>query len=458
MNAKMNATSAGFGARTVTGTSFQTEGATSRDYIAVLLKEKKKVLVGAFAGIVLGCLYYAFAGREYQANTLVRIEEYAPLLKMSNEDALQKQTQAKDYLSTKLAELKNLALADRVLKQPDVLELFSQHFKDVMEAPKITQYEAPIPALEKYLSLVTVKQVSGTSLVTIGVKSPNPSLAALLASTHIIQFLEFQKEQRRQVEKEARDALSVQEDDARKRLTKAEEELVAYARAKGIVTTDGGRNLEADRLRAIQKLMETSEADTIAAKQKFEEMMRVSGDLNNALNDTVVEDLKEKLRDVQVKISTLKERYSDAAPQVRELAQAAGSLNRQIRERKADQVRQAQARFEAARKHEEDLKKKFQHEVDSATEMSLSLAEYERMKRDHSSLKAVYQSIVERIQQLDVTLVSERPGNIIIVEPATIPNRPSSPKLPLCVAVGMLLGGGVGAAMAFRKREEDPIA
>lgn len=455
MNAKMKATSASFGARTAAVNDFDSDAASSKDYLALLLKEKKKVLVGAFAGIVLGCLYYALAGRVYQASTIVRIEEYAPLLKISNEDALQKQTQAKDYVSTKLAELKNLALADRVLRLPEVRELFYQAYPKAMEAPKTSQYQAPLPALEKYLTLVSVKQISGTSLVGVNVKSPNPSLAALLASSHVEQFTELLKEQRRGMEKEAREALSMQEADARKRLMKAEEELVAYAKKTGIVTTDGGRNLEADRLRAIQKLMETSEADTISAKQKFEEMMRASGDLNNAMNDAVIEDLKDKLREVQVKISTVKERYADAAPQVRELAQAAASLNKQIRERKSEQVRQAQARFEAARKHEEDLKKKFQNEVELTAQMSLSLAEYERMKRDHASLKAVYQSIVERIQQLDVTLVSERPGNIVVVEPATVPVRPSSPKLPLSVAVGMILGSGAGALVAFRKKKQE---
>ncbi|MEI9928774.1 MAG: GNVR domain-containing protein [Sphingomonas sp.] len=80
--------------------------------------------------------------------------------------------------------------------------------------------------------------------------------------------------------------------------------------------------------------------------------------------------------------------------------------------------------------------------------------QYNIFQRDVDTNRQLYDALLQRYKEIGVA-GGVGVNNISVVDPAELPNRPSSPKLVLNLLLGLLAGIALGAAIAFLLEQID---
>lgn len=422
------------------------------DLLKLIRRRWLVILSGFVLTMVLTMSFWAFAARIYNARTLIKFDEIAPVLDSQRKETLRSQGQAQGqgYLQTKLTELKNLPLANRVLSNPDVSELFSLFYGKKKSSASTIEKDGKIPTdiLRQYLSLTSVEQVAETSIVSIEARTLSPELSAVIADTHAKEFISMMKRQRQDSDRDVKVFLKQQEEELRQKLAVAERELNEFANSHDIIDL-GNEKIASNRYESAQKLLQDAEARTLKAKADLERA-QATRDVDSALlADPTITGLRTQVRNKRAEVARLLEKYAPGYPAVRELNSEIASLEKQIVDQRKAVLESQESAYIAAQNYEKELREQVRKESEQARETALHLGEYGRLKQDHDSLKKVYDDVVTQLRQIEVSSLQGSGVNIAIVEPASVPASPSSPSLHLFLLFGGFVGLLIGFGAAF---------
>jgi capsular exopolysaccharide synthesis family protein len=419
------------------------------DLVKLIRRRWLIILAGLLATLIVTMSFWALASRIYSARTLIKFDEIAPVLDSQRKETLRSQNQGEGYLQTKLTELKNLPLANRVLSNPNVGELFALYYGDKKSSSADEGVAGKIPTniLRKYLNLTNVEQVAETTIVSIEARTLNPELSAAIADNHAKEFIAMMKHQRQESDRDVKAFLKGQEEELRQKLATAERELSEFANSHDIIDL-GNEKLASNRYEAAQKLLQDAEAKTLKAKADLERA-QATKDVDSALlDDPTVTGLRTQVRNKRAEVDRLLEKYAPGYPAVRELNSEIASLEKQIVDQRKAVLDSQESSYLAAQNYEKELREQVKKESVQARKTGLHLGEYGRLKQDHDSLKKVYDDVVIQLRQLEVSSLQGSGVNIAVVEPASVPVSPSSPKLHLFLLLGSLIGLVVGFGAA----------
>lgn len=425
-----------------TVTSEKTGDFSFSDLIKLVRRRWLVILSSFIITLTVTMSFWALAPRIYNARTLIKFDEIAPILDSQRKETLRTQGQGEGYLQTKLTELKNLPLANQVLSNPNVGELFGLYYgaKDA-SAPTDN-------ILRQYLALTSVEQVGETSIVSIEARTLSPELSATIADTHAEEFIKMMKRQRQDSDRDVKVFLKGQEEELRQKLATAERELSEFANTHDIIDL-GNDKLASNRYEAAQKLLQDAEAKTLQAKSNLDRALATK-DVDSALvDDPTVAALRTQVRQKRAEVDRLLQKYAPGYPTVRELNSEITSLEKQIIDQRTAVLDAKNSAYIAAQNYEKDLREQVKKESVQARKTGLSLGEYGRLKQDHDSLKKVYDDVVVQLRQIEVSSLQGSGVNIAVVEPASLPMSPSSPRLHLFLLFGGFVGLIIGFGAAF---------
>jgi polysaccharide biosynthesis transport protein len=408
----------------------------------------RSIVACVVISLTCGVLYLQFATKLYQARTLIRIDKYSPLLDGKRENSIQEETKEKDYISTKLRELKSLPLANRVLKQPSILELYQLHYS-VSKNEVGSRYEFSPQVLQSYLNLISPNAIKDTSLISIESLTKNPELSALLVDTHAAQFIEFVRSQRLAADKELRELLSQQEKKLSVDLNEAEDTLANFAKKNKIIDLGAEENPASNRFKIAQKMLQDASAATLKAESDFLRAKSAIEKGATIVDDQAIQQLRNKLQNAEAKRKKLLETYASGYHEVRELSQEIESYRVQLSQQRQDSLKTLQVKYTSAKEYEDGLRNRLEEESESARSMTKSLSEYSRMKNDYESLKDVYEDVLKKIREVDIRSRSGGTVNISIVEPASIPKGQASPRPFQVLLFSLVTGLGAGLIITY---------
>src|SRR4029077_3577901 len=148
--------------------------------------------------------------------------------------------------------------------------------------------------------------------------------------------------------------------------------------------------------------------------------------------------------------AALSERYGPQHPKYLqmkgELNELSLALNRAVR--KAGAI--LSNSYKAAKATEQKLLAALKQQEQAALELNRVAMPYAVLERDVESDRALYESIVERIKETDVTGGLEK-RNVRLIESPVLPSKPVKPRKRRPLALGLLggLGMGIGIIVAI---------
>lgn len=469
---------------------------TLQDYLAIILRGKW-IVFGVFLA-VLGAtiLFTKLVDPVYKASAqvLLNTKELQSTIFL---DAVRPDG-VKNITQNELAILNSTSLADTVAQR-----LIDQKYLDPASRRPIP---CTVPPEEDGTpdSLMLLKEVSGyvseaidfdpvreSDVITISAKSKDPAEASLIANTFAESYRDRNIYMSRAKTRSFREFLDAQAASKKRELNDIENNLQAYQEKQGIVSLDDESKSVIDKLSQLESQRDAADVDlkklrnTLASYQDqlpqqetnvarnmaeasdpyirlLQEQiakLEVQRDVTMAQNPSSVgrEILNDKVKEIEGQIAQLTARLqkrtdtflSNLTPQSGSGQDAASylkSVKQKIIENQID-INSVEAKKKAL----EEVIQQYERQFDRIPQKSMELA---RLQRARQSDEKLYLMLQEKFNEANITEQSNI-GYIEIIERAGIPVRPSSPKLLINLAIGIVLGLGMGLVVVFVKELVD---
>lgn len=393
---------------------------------AVLWRRHRKFAAVIFVVcIAIACLYALFAPKAYKAQTVLEIrglnQDFMNIRDVSpTGSGLLDQT----YIETQMRIIQNDSVIERVVKAMTTSDPGSLGTgRNIRES-----------LVRKILRTAKVKEEGASNLVAITLLGPDPQFVAETTNQLAHQYIEEEQSARTNEASDTNEFLSQQLNDARAKLQISEDALQAYAKASGIVlTNDSQESVATEHLRQIQQGLSQAEVD-LANRQAQIDVARTNAaeSLPQVVNDPIIRQDKEKLRDLRVQLADLSTTMTPANYKVKKVQEQIRDLEEEMAHHRALIVgRLLMEQHEAARR-QALLQEQYRRQFLAATDQGSKQVHYNMLRHEVDVDRQIYQSMVQKAKEAGV-MAALRAPNARIVSEAVPPTSPASPKLPLCL-------------------------
>jgi len=305
--------------------------------------------------------------------------------------------------------------------------------------------------IDKYLAGLAIKPEYDTRLVIVAYTSTDPVLAARLSNAHAQAYIQHGYELRTRSNETAQRFLEGQLGQLEKRLEKSEAALNDYRRERGIVAfaLDDKDRLVSERIAALNKALVDAEERSVALQADVETIKSDNYDaVPEVVNNSLIQELKVDLSRLQGQYANLSTEYTPDYPVVAQLRAQILQVQRREEQEKDRVVASIKASYRAAIDRKEELGKQLEDEKAGAMSLNNASLRDAVLAREVDTNRALYKSVLERIKVLGVASEA-RLTNVSIIDPASVPQSPSSPKKKLSLVLAGFLALMVGISAAF---------
>ena len=429
------------------------DGVTLGDILQKLLAHRWFIVVCAVGCVALSLLYLKLRPPVYEASAVLRIDPgRAEALAIADRPATVP-TEPGETLHTEIVLLKSDDVAIRTLNSlseddfakfirlrrgPNPIPLDVQRLSD--------QQQGWMAKLEK---AITVKQIEGTQLINLTVRSSDPGVAAAIGNALVRAYSLETFENRAHSVAQLRTWLSSQMDDLKNHVETAQAKLTDFEEANEVVETPGASNSILDRLRFLSDRLSAAQSDTI---MKEAQLRSAKGGSPSELATLFP---NPKLSTLQAAQGTLAAQYTQLSAKFGPNYPPLVDLGKQMRQMDADVSKEAQsvverlnADYTGARRAQEMLQVEYDKQVELAFKLTRNQATYSVLQRDLAASRELYDALRRKLQQ--ATVDAEVGGlNTMLVQGARVPMEPAGPKKIFIVLGSLIVGlfAGVVAAL-----------
>ena len=438
------------------------------DIFGILKRRKITILLTLLTILTLVVLYTLSTKPTYRANATIQIEREGA--EIVNFGQTKKVSEVGDSLNdpffrTRYELLRGRVIANRVIDELNLKNslapaepesAFSTLLKTVSMGSTDDEGAEPEEAIDYsklFLERLLVQPIAGTHLVEIYYEAPSAKEAKDVVSGIVDNFIRLQVESKSETGSYAKDFLSQQIIEAGQRLKADEEALVKYANANGILGVDENQTRQVKKLENLDSALVQAEIRRIEAESLYLQMKR-AGSVSTVLTNPVIGSLKARLvqleGDYQEMLKTFKPNYPDMRRLQQQINSAKGKLNAEM----SNIQRSMEADYKAAKRQEDKIRNELSQFNKTMRNLQDSGVDYKNLKRKVESSNKLYNSLLQRRQEVNVASDANT-SSVSIVEPAVTPIGKYRPRPKVNILLGLLSGLILGLALAFLREALD---
>jgi capsular exopolysaccharide synthesis family protein len=412
------------------------------------------------AGIAIACLLAAIVislmiTPEYRAQATIEVNpEGVQVVGKEMGEVQPNQMNDRAFINTQVGLLKSRSLAERVARSTNLANedtLFDQ------EQPRQAREAAAARTVQ---GSVTITPPRESTLIEIAIEGTNPELTAKLANAYADNFIQSNMERRYEATSYARNFLQQRIAAVKTRLEQSERQLVAYAKAQGILTLavdTGGtgsvrqeQSIDAATLIQTNNALAQAKSDRITAEQRF----RQGGAQSRAaaIADPTVQALGQQRAALEAQYQQKLALFKPEFPEMVQLRNQIDSLNEEISRQRSNVSGSAsgtlQADYQAALARENELQAKVNEGKAGLMALRERSIQYTILQREVDTNRSLYDALLQRFKEVGVA--GGVGANVVsVVDRAEVPNAPFKPNLPLNIGIGLFMGVLLGLGTAF---------
>ncbi|WP_239027512.1 XrtA system polysaccharide chain length determinant [Geomonas diazotrophica] len=292
---------------------------------------------------------------------------------------------------------------------------------------------------------ITVKVKEKNNLFIISFVHSDPRISRDFVNTLVRLYIEQNTSSKRGESYDATKFLSEQIAAFNVKLQKAENDLNAYKREKGgVISIDEGKLFEEINL-AQQKLY-----DLELRRRQLEGMRQVTRKANDPLQS--------KLLALQKRLDDLRVQYTDSYPEVLTVKSDIETVKEQLKARKGgepqpldpQELAKIDSEVAALKNAEAGLRRYISQNKQILQTIPSAKAGLAKLEVERENQKKIYDQLYSRHGQSEVSKqmeVQDKSTTFRIVDPAVLPEKPSSPNRLMIMLAGIL--GGVVGGLGF---------
>lgn len=308
-----------------------------------------------------------------------------------------------------------------------------------------------------------------SQVLSLTYESPSATNAARIANAYAESFVAQGVEQDLNTNSYARTYLEQQIVETRAKLEDAEINANGYARANRIIgqgvssstrTGSGGGSsmpttITASSLADVNTVFSEARARRIAAEQRWRVAAnRPAAQLPEVQSNNNVQSMRSERAQIEGRLAELRQRYQDGYPQVRELTTQIAALDEQI-ETASNEIKQGiHNDLEIAQRQEAALASELERLSNRTLDEQDRQVQYNLIDRDADAYRTQLAALLERYNQITAA-ANVRNDDLSVLDQARVPRGPSSPNLLLNMFLALVLGLGLGFAVAMLREMMD---
>lgn len=305
--------------------------------------------------------------------------------------------------------------------------------------------------VDNLLRAVDAKTARSSNIIRISYGSPDPARSAAMANAFADAYIQTSLElrvdpARRQVTWYETQVLKL-----RDQLVATQRQLSKYQADHGVLGVDAARmDVENARLQEISNQLVQVQAQMFDATSRSQQITS-SEQLDSQpdlLKNPTIQNLKSELARAESNLAEVSERYGVNHPQylaaAAEVASLKSKLNVEIGVTRGSLVQSAAI----ARRQVGEVQKALEEQKDRIIALKRSQDELAVLSRDVESARAAYDSALQQANQTKLESRVDR-TNVAVLNPATPPLLPASPKILLNLVVGLFAGVALGLGLVL---------
>ena len=428
--------------------------------------------------IVLGATYVALSPSRYtaQADMIIDTKRVTwTQTEMSSENRLVEDASVESEIETTKSEKVAEAVIRRLhlTEDPEFVGAGQGLRRRLLSVFKLTAGSEQEPSTDEVMRgvLATFKdnlrvlRLGRSYIEQIQFTSLDKDKAANIANATADAYIEDQLQAKFEATRRASAWLEQRIGELRQQASNAYKEVQDFKSANGIIIGVDGKLASEVELDQLGIALAKARADTSQARAKLDRISRVMEQrsdkeslnipdpvVTDALSNPVITKLRQQFLDDQNKESEWSARYGADHTAARNLRAEMAALQRAIWDEISRIAESYKSELQIAKSQEESIDKRmievFQ-KSDAARQSQVRLRELETAANTY---RGIYETFLSRFTQ-SVQQQSFPSTEARVVTVATPPRAPSSPKIPLTIALATLCGLGLGIMLAFAREQ-----
>jgi len=466
---------------------------TLRDLLEIL--QRRRALVGSIilAFVTLAGIYCAVCTRRYQATAVIQLQKQSAdamgldSLMSSAAGGASDALNANIDLQTQANILQSETLALRTIKELHMESTydFTPHFSPIgwvmglvtggggpVDVPGAKLEGSPgrrERALKTFSGNLAVKPVSGTRLIEISYRNPDPKLAAQVVNTLTRELSEYSFQTRYQATKSASQWLSDQMGDLRKNSEDLQAKVVNLERQSGVYslgsTDNTGRDMAysgvLDRLQQTTQALTAAEQNRIlrgaiarAAESGDAEMLSglagntMTGQSGASNSLSLLQNLRQQEAAQRAALKEAEAKYGPEYPKLREMRASLEGFQRSIQDEISRIRQRARSDYGVATQAEASTRAQYEDAKRQADVLNNKAIDYAIAREEATSSRGLYNDLLKRLNEAGV-LEGLQSSNITLVDPGRVPAKPVKPNVPVYMMIALAAGIFFGCSAGF---------
>jgi polysaccharide biosynthesis transport protein len=326
--------------------------------------------------------------------------------------------------------------------------------EDLNEAKRLAPY---VNTILGGLKVEPVKETRGyykeTRLIDIKYTHTFPDVAAKVVNAIAETYTFSNLEKRTEANSTTGDFLQKRIAELQQQIRTAEERLVNYAKNNQIISLDPNQNTVVERLAGLNRQLLEAENDRKTAEAAYN-----AAKVPNAA-DALVESDPKQANEIEARVIELRQKRSqllvdatEEAPEVKEVDQQLGELERQLRDlrsrKSATLLTNLNTRYQQTLEREQSLRKAFEQQRAQTLSQNEAAINYRIIQQEIETNKSLLNGLLQGAKENDVVMAG-KPNNISIVDYALAPDSPVGPNRARTIIAAFFLSIGLGVGLAL---------
>ena len=326
--------------------------------------------------------------------------------------------------------------------------------EDLNEAKRLAPY---VNTVLGGLKVEPVKETRGyykeTRLIDIKFTHTVPDVTSKVVNAIAETYVFSNLEKRTEANSTTGDFLQKRIAELQQQIRTAEERLVNYAKNNQIISLDPNQNTVVERLAGLNQQLLEAENDRKTAEAAYN-----AAKVPNAA-DALVDSESKQAGEIESKLVELRQKRAqllvdatEEAPEVKEVDQQIGELDRQLKEsrtRKSNTLlTNLHTRYQQTLEREQSLRKAFEQQRAQTLSQNEAAINYKIIQQEIETNKSLLKGLLQGAKENDVVMAG-KPNNISIVDYALTPDSPVGPNRARTIFLAFFMSIGLGFGLAL---------
>jgi len=418
---------------------------------AILVREKLwLVILMPLIGAAISFGYLQRAQPVFSSSSVLEVEDKQKVVDMA--EVAERDWAEKDTINTLAATIRSTTFLERLVEREKLnlrKELFSNGVLPSAE-------ESESIAVGILAQALTATPRPNTRLLDITARHGDSKVASDIAIAAAKGVMKWDLEQRAQSVGVANEFLVQEAERQRAKLQQSELNLQKYRVEQNAVSLEEDQNLVVEQLKDVSNKLNQQTAERVRLETEYASLLEMKSrpeeliNLQIVANHPTLGNLTKSIGEKKSEFSALQSRYKSKHPRYIAMQADIANLEKTFRSALPDVAKSLEeslkASLESAKVNEEKFKRALADQEKKSFELDRLAIEYNVRKREMESDKAVYESVVNRLKEIDVTKGMEQ-SMLKIHQLPSAPGLLIWPKPSTILAAGF--GGGVSIAIGI---------